>query len=82
MRVSLLNIKINNMTDRVKGFVVTLEKDIRIDDVQPIMDAIKMVKGVVAVEPSISDSNDIIIESRVRVDLCNKLADFIRQNIK
>jgi NRPS condensation-like uncharacterized protein len=40
------------MTDRVKGFTVTLSHDIRIDDVEHIQKALEMVKGVVHVEPT------------------------------
>jgi len=46
------------MTDRVKGFTVTLEKDIRIDDVEVILNAVKMIKSGVHIKPSIITSND------------------------
>ena len=38
------------MTDRVQRLHVTLSKEYRTDDVQAIVDAIKMVKGVASVE--------------------------------
>lgn len=34
------------MTDRLKGFIVTLTTDIREDDAESIVQAIKMIKGV------------------------------------
>jgi len=46
------------MTDRYKGLMVVFEKDIRDDDAKKIIDAIKMIKGVLNVEPSISTSED------------------------
>lgn len=54
------------MTDRVKGLVITLDHDIRIDDIQPLIQAIRFMRGVANVEPSVSDElyskafNDLI----------------------
>ncbi len=69
------------MTDRVKGFTVTLEHDIRIDDVQPILEAIRMIRGVVDVQPSIANSDDMIIESRVRSEFREKFYKFLKDNL-
>ena len=38
------------MTNRVSGFVVTLEKDMREDDAQEIVRAILLLKGVVNID--------------------------------
>jgi hypothetical protein len=69
------------MTDRVKGFTVTLAEDVRIDDVEPVMNAIRMIKGVVDVEPSITNSDDhmnrMVITSKIRL----KLIDFIQKEL-
>jgi hypothetical protein len=69
------------MTDRVKGFVVTLEKDIRIDDVEPLMQAIRYLRGVGDVSPSISDSNDHINQMRIKNELREKMWHFIKENM-
>ena len=42
------------MTDRLKGVWVAFERDIRTDDVEPLIEAIKCLRGVLAVEPSIA----------------------------
>jgi hypothetical protein len=42
------------MTDRLKGFVVVLEEDLPEDDAEPVLSAIRMVKGVVSVKPVIA----------------------------
>ena len=60
------------MTDRVKGFTVTLEKDIRIDDVEFILNAVKMIKGIAHVEPSISTSDDHFARQRVKMEMREK----------
>lgn len=44
------------MTDRVSGFTVVLDHDIRDDDIEPVLNAIRMVKGVIAVEAIVADS--------------------------
>lgn len=43
------------MTDRHAGYIVTLAKDIREDDAQAVITALRMVKGVLSVEPVLSD---------------------------
>lgn len=69
------------MTDRVKGFVVTLEKDIRIDDVESLMQAIRHMRGIANVEPSISNPDDSINQSRIKSELRGKMYDFIKENM-
>ena len=54
------------MTDRVKGLVVVLEHDIRIDDVQPIIDAIKCIRGVLKVDTSVVTMDDHMNRERIR----------------
>lgn len=54
------------MTDRVKGFTVTLDKDYRIDDIQKVMDAIRMMKCVIDVAPVIVNGDDYINRMKIR----------------
>lgn len=65
------------MTDRLKGFVVTLDHDIREDDAEEILNAIRMVKGVVSVKPVQANSDDDIIRSRVLSELRQKLLGIV-----
>jgi len=67
------------MTDRVKGFVVTLSEDMREDDAQAIADAIRMVRGVLDVSPSIVDHEDHMNRERIRRELQEKLWDILRR---
>lgn len=69
------------MTDHVKGFTVTLAKDIRIDDIEYIMNAIKMIKGVQHVEPSIATPFDHTAQIRVKADLKEKFYKFMQENL-
>lgn len=43
------------MTDRISGFTVILDHDIRDDDIAPVLAAIEMVKHVISVEPHVAD---------------------------
>lgn len=65
------------MSDRVKGFYVSLEKDIRDDDFQTIMNAVLMVKGVLSVEPSITSADDWMNRERVKFELRKKIFDIL-----
>lgn len=61
------------MTDRIKGFWVALERDIRDDDVQPIIDAVRQLRGVLAVEANVASPADWINRQRVRRELEERL---------
>jgi len=69
------------MTDRIKGFTVTLEKDIRIDDVEIILNAVRMIRGIAHVEPSISTSEDHMISMRLKWELRDKFHNFMKDNL-
>ena len=63
------------MTDRVKGLYVVLDADYRVDDVEAIVNAIKMVKCVadVQTEDMVSDVDDYMARTRVRSELAKSL---------
>jgi len=65
------------MTDRVKGFTVTLERDIRIDDFQRIKEAVEMIVGVEHVEPSIATSEDFMVRQRLKHDITRNILKVI-----
>lgn len=69
------------MTDRVNGFTVVLESDIRLDDVEPIMNAMKQIKGVAAVTPHISTIDNHIAITRARIEFAQRLEGVIRELI-
>ena len=61
------------MTDRYNAFVVILDRDIRDEDAKPILEAIRMIKCVLSVEPHINDVSDHVAMSRAR-DKFGKIA--------
>lgn len=52
------------MTDRYSGFVVALDEDIREDDAETVVAAIRMIKGVIRVEPLMPDPHEAIVLMR------------------
>ncbi len=66
------------MTDRYNAFIVILEKDIRDDDAQSTIDAIKQIKGVLDVQPQISNGSDIVTKLRLRTEIEQKLFSVLR----
>jgi hypothetical protein len=61
------------MSDRYNYLTVFLEKDLKDEEAQPLMEAIKRFRGVLDVKPSVSDVNDVLAETRVRNELTQKL---------
>ena len=57
------------MTDRVNALTVILDRDIRTDDVEATINAIRQIKGVLKVKPHIREMSDDIAEARVLSEL-------------
>lgn len=66
------------MTDRVHSLTVVLDKDMREDDVQEIVNAILMFRRVVAVKPNVSDVVSFMAATRARAELQEKVMQVIR----
>ncbi len=68
------------MTQRLKGLTVAFEQDIREDDAEALINAIRMIRGVASVTPIEADSGDWINRQRVRHEIAEefgKLWNFI-----
>lgn len=52
------------MTDRHSGYLVTLAEDIREDDAEYIITALRMIQGVLSVQPVTHDHAVAIAEQR------------------
>lgn len=62
------------MTDRVHTITVVLDHDMRDDDVQPLLAAIRQLRGVAAVDTVVADLTSHFAEVRVR----GAVADVLR----
>lgn len=65
------------MTDRYNALTIVLDRDIRDDDAQHIINAIEMLRGVISVTPNVVDISDHVAEQRVRRELGQKLLDIL-----
>jgi hypothetical protein len=65
------------MSDRHKGYVVTLDASLRDDDSKLVMDAIRMIKGVVSIDPVIDHPGAEIDRQVVRLEFYRKIMDVI-----
>lgn len=61
------------MTDRIHGLTVGLDHDYRDDDVQAIIDAIRMVKGVSSVTAHVTEMSDHLARRRIAEWIQSKL---------
>ena len=61
------------MTDRYFALTVLLVKDTRSDDAEPVIEAIKMIKGVANVVPHVVSPDLWCAEERARLELAQKL---------
>lgn len=68
------------MTDRYNAFIVILGNDIREDDAQEIINAIKMIKGVLTVTPHVSGLVDLIAEKKAKIKILKKLYSVIEDD--
>jgi len=65
------------MTTRLKGFLVTLEDDIREDDAEPLKQAIETLRGVHSCVPVPTNCEDYMARDRARMELEKKLFDVL-----
>ena len=66
------------MTDRLKGYLVVLDMNIREDDAEPITKAIEQIRGVLSVQPLVGSVDDAIAEERAKHKFFDKLVEVLR----
>lgn len=67
------------MTDRVNHLVVALEQDIRTDDVEFIVNAIRALRYVAGVEMGIVDGNSYAERMRFKNEMRERLYSLIKE---
>lgn len=63
------------MTDRHCGYIVTLEGEIREDDSERVIEAIKQLRGVIDVQPVVQDIGHLMAVQQARHQFRKKLWD-------
>lgn len=61
------------MTDRIQGLTVALDRDYRDDDVEAIVNAILMIRGVKSVKKSVVDMGDYTARVRAVTQIQERL---------
>ncbi|SAK98462.1 hypothetical protein AWB80_07526 [Caballeronia pedi] len=61
------------MTDRIHSLTVVLDENMRADDAEQLINAIRMMRGVADVAGNIAEHSHYVAETRVRRDLSQKL---------
>lgn len=66
------------MTDRYNYLTVALSHDMRDDDAQSLIEAIKMLRGVSGVEPNVTDCSNWTAQIRANDEWRNKLITILK----
>lgn len=67
------------MSDRTHVITVVLDRDYRIeDDVQPILNAIKMTKGVISATPEVVDYDEYMAIERAKYELRCQIGNILK----
>ena len=61
------------MTDRLKGCTVVFDKDIRVDDAEHLLNAIRMLSGVIEVTPEVSVPSEFHAQIRAHIEIQRRL---------
>ena len=67
------------MTDRLHGFAVALENDIREDDAEATIAAIRQIRGVLSVTPIVTDIATHIARERLDAEWRRKIYELVRR---
>jgi hypothetical protein len=69
------------VTDRIHCLTVVLKEDIRDDAIEPVVNAIRMVKGVLSVEQHVADHNFHAAEDRARHELGVRILKLVHAEV-
>ena len=67
------------MSDRYNYLTVVLETDLKDEDAEPLIQAIKQLRGVLSVTPNVRDGMSFFAQERVRHELTQKLWQVLHQ---
>lgn len=66
-------VNVDECHEKSKGFIVVLDYTLHDEGVQHVIDALMLIKGVIAVKPVPIDAGDEMIRQRTRRELLNKI---------
>lgn len=66
------------MTEVHNSYIVVLKKDMREDDSEHLLNAIRMFKNVLSVVPNVGQGFDVVAEMRVKRELQDKIYEALK----
>lgn len=69
------------MTNRIHGLLVVLDTDLREDDAESLVTALRQLRGVCAVQPLVVDPGTHAARTRARIELTQKLWDVLKDDL-
>lgn len=66
------------MSDRISGLTVTLGPDIKDEDAEPIIEAIKQLRGVISVKTHVADINHHLASTQIKRELLEKIWELLK----
>lgn len=70
------------MTDRLSGYTIVFEHDIREDDAEGVKNAVLQLRGVIAVVPVVADVHAQMAETRAAFELTAALRRFLQERVR
>ena len=70
------------MTDRVRTLTVVLDQDVRVDDVQVIVQTLRSIRHVVHVTPNVLNSAEQLARTTARLELRKDLYEALDRVLK
>lgn len=61
------------MTDRVHSITVVLDRNYREDDLEPLLTALRQMRGIIDVELNVADIASSVATSRARISVIEEL---------
>lgn len=68
------------MSDRISGFLVTLESSLRDDDAEATLAAIRQIRGVLSVAPVVEDIVELNARARARGELVARIGQVLNEH--
>jgi hypothetical protein len=70
------------MSECYNAFIVVLDQNIRSDDGEATINAIKQIKGVIDVQPHVATMDDVIAKSAAKYEMLGRFRDFLRAEME
>ncbi len=67
------------MTNRIRHLTITLDDDTRVDDLEPIVSAIRCIRGVASVEQHVVQAGDHLARQAVRAEVKQELHEAVER---